>query len=172
MPEAITTYLGINDNVDFTQSLSLHLYTLPEKWKMPQSQVHTYHCICSELVLATFAPLENLPKRKSDGAAICKVAKSDLPIPGGVVLSGSTFEDGSPKILKLDDGFEKRYGLICRRCELQVGYWLDKSQFEEKEQGIRSDVIYVLPGGLMSTEEMKEGKDMEKGVDIRAAAVG
>ena len=131
---------------------------------MPDSKVHTYHCICSELVLATFAPLESLPKRIRDSAAICKVTKSEVPVPGAVILSGSTFDEGTPSILRLEDGFEKRYGVKCRRCDLQVGYWLDKSQFGEKEEGIRSDVMYLIPGSLMSTEDMKGGKNMEKDV--------
>ena len=139
---------------------------------MAQSHIYTYHCICSELVLATFAPLENLPKRKGDGAAICKITSSDLPTPSGVVLSGSTVETDSPVVLKLEDGFEKRYGLQCRRCDLQIGYYLDKSQFEEQEQGIRADVMYILPGGLMGTDEMKVGKDVEEHVELKASGAG
>lgn len=135
---------------------------------MPQSKVYTYHCICSELVLATFAPLEKLPKRKGDGAAICKVTNSDLPMPGGVVLSGSMLETESSVILKLEDGFEKRYWLQCRRCDLQIAYHLDKGQFAERDSGIRPDVMYILPGGLMSTEDMKAGKDMEKEIELQA----
>lgn len=70
-------------------------------------------------------------------------------------------------VLKLEDGFEKRYPLQCRRCDLQVGYHLDKSQFGEKDAGVRADVLYLLPGGLMSTEEMKAGKDMEKEAEFQ-----
>ena len=88
------------------------------------------------------------------------------------MLSGSTYDGNSPTILKLEDGFEKRYGVQCRRCDLQIGYWLDKSQFEDKESGIRSDVIYILPGGLMSTEEMKASKNMEKEIELVAGAAG
>jgi hypothetical protein len=135
---------------------------------MAESKIHTYHCICCELVLATFAPLPKLPKRKGDGSMICKVTNSDLPVPGGVVLSGSAFEKDSPMILKLKDGFEKRYPLQCRRCDLQIGYYLDKSQFGQKEGEIRADVLYILPGGLLSTEEMKAGKDMENEVKLQA----
>ena len=139
---------------------------------MAGSQVHTYHCICSELVVATFAPLQSLPKRKGDKAAICKITKSELPVPGAVVLSGSTCDESKPAVIRLEDGFEKRYGMQCRRCDLQIGYWLDKSQFDEKENGIRSDVMYLLPGSLMSTEEMKAGKNMEKEVELATGVVG
>ncbi|KAK3701882.1 hypothetical protein LTR37_015193 [Vermiconidia calcicola] len=139
---------------------------------MPDSQVHTYHCICTELVIATFAPIQRLPKRKVDGAAICKVTNSNMPIPGAVVLSGSTFDDMEPMVINLEDGFEKRYGARCRRCDLPIGYWLDKSQFEEKENGMRTDVLYLLPGSLMSTEDMKAGKDMEKDIELVAGVAG
>ncbi|KAK5167058.1 uncharacterized protein LTR77_007788 [Saxophila tyrrhenica] len=139
---------------------------------MSKTQVHTYHCLCTELVLATYAPLQSLPKRKADHAAICKLAGSDLPIPGGVVLSGSSFDDAEPIVLNLEDGFEKRYAARCKRCDLQIGYWLDKSQFEPEQKGRRTDVMYLLPGGLMSTEEMKEKKDMGKEVEMAGAAGG
>lgn len=139
---------------------------------MASSQVHTYHCICSELVLALFSPLDKLPKRQGDGSAICKITKSDLPIPGGVVLSGSTFDQDNPIILKLDDGFEKRYAVTCQRCDLQIGYRLDRSQFDDSESGVRADVLYLLPGGLLSTDEMKEGKDRSEAVESGADHVG
>ena len=139
---------------------------------MAQSKIYTYHCICWELVLATFVPLENLPKRKGDGAAICKITDSDLPIPSGVVLSGTRIEANSPMILKLEDGFEKRYVLQCRRCDLQIGYYLDKSQFDEKEHGIRAAVMYILRGGLKSTDEMNAGKNMEKENEFKASSEG
>lgn len=42
-----------------------------------------------------------------------------------------------------------------------VGYQLDKSQFpRENEEGRKEDVFFVLPGGLMTSEEMEAGKDM------------
>lgn len=127
---------------------------------MADPHIHTYHCICTELVLALFTPLENLPKRKSDGARICKIAKSDLPVPAGVVLSGSTLDAEEPIVMKLDDGFEKRFFVRCGRCDLRVGYRLDRSQFGEDEGGVRSDVLYLMAGGLMSTEDMTAGKTL------------
>ena len=139
---------------------------------MAGDNIHTYHCICSELALAIFAPLQDLPKRKSDGAAICKVSKSPLLVPGAVVLSGSTTDEDKPVVLKLEDGFEKRYGVRCRRCELQIGYYLDKNQFEDAETGARLDVLYLLPGSLMSTENMESGKDMESEVELVAGPAG
>lgn len=128
---------------------------------MPQPSIHTYHCLCSELLFATYAPLASLPKRKIDKSYICKVTVSDLPIPSGVVLSGSSIDDTTAVVLKLEDGFEKRYATRCRRCDLQFGYWLDKSQFDEAEKGRRTDVLYLLAGGLVGTDEMRAGRDGE-----------
>ena len=71
--------------------------------------------------------------------------------------------DEKATIVKLEDGFEKRYAVRCTRCGLAAGYQLDKSQFPgtESQDGPRTDVVYILPGGLMTTEEMKEGRSME-----------
>ena len=67
-------------------------------------------------------------------------------------------------VLKLDDGFEKRYAVRCGRCGLMLGYRLDRSQFEEMKEkmGVREDVVYVLSGALLKTEEMEGGRGGEK----------
>jgi hypothetical protein len=63
-------------------------------------------------------------------------------------------------------GFEKRYLQKCGRCGVVVGYQLDGEQFADGGRGKREDVLYVLPGGVMTTEEMVEGKDMGKGLEL------
>ena len=87
-------------------------------------------------------------------------------------MSGCTFDDADPVVLKLDDGFEKRYAARCKRCDIQIGYWLDKSQFEPEQKGRREDVMYLLPGGLMSTDEMREKRDMTKEVGLSVSVEG
>lgn len=72
-------------------------------------------------------------------------------------------DDSTPLILKLEDGFEKRYAARCKRCDLQFGYWLDKSQFDDAEKGRMTDVLYLLNGELLETEEMREGRTGEEG---------
>ena len=63
-------------------------------------------------------------------------------------------------------GFEKRYLQRCGRCGVVVGYQLDGGQFEgadgEGGKGRREDVVYLLPGGVMTTGEMMEGKELGK----------
>lgn len=78
-------------------------------------------------------------------------------------------EDFPCLILKLDDGFEKRYPVQCPRCGVCFGYQLDGSQWvedgnekeKEKEKdddvrrtGRRCDVLYVLREGLVRTEDV------------------
>lgn len=80
-------------------------------------------------------------------------------------------EDFPCLILKLDDGFEKRYPVQCPRCGLCFAYQLDGSQWvedgneKEKEKddddvrrtGRRCDVLYVLREGLVRTEDVIVG---------------
>lgn len=75
-------------------------------------------------------------------------------------------EHDVPIVLKLEDGFEKRYFLQCGRCDLKVAYRLDKSQFDGGGvggEGVREDVLYVLPGALVSTDEVRREMDGEGG---------
>lgn len=85
---------------------------------------------------------------------------------------GKEEEDFPCLILKLDDGFEKRYPVQCPRCGVCFAYQLDGSQWvedgneKEKERekdddmrrtGRRCDVLYVLREGLVRTEDVIVG---------------
>ncbi|KAF2721480.1 hypothetical protein K431DRAFT_224273 [Polychaeton citri CBS 116435] len=139
------------------------------------ASINTYHCLCTELILATAGPIQNFLKREHDGSIICTLTHEDgdAPATGDSTLVNSTFER-SAVVLRLEDGFEKRYAIRCQRCRLLVGYQLHWSQFDEsrKASGQRDDVIYILPGGFMSTEEMEAGKSMEKEVELVARVAG
>lgn len=75
----------------------------------------------------------------------------------GLLLS--TTLSRTPEMLCTDAGFEKRYLQKCGRCALTVGYQLDWSQFQdEKKLGRREDVVFLLPGGFVTTREMVMGK--------------
>lgn len=139
---------------------------------MASAQIHTYHCICNELVAAVFGPLQDAQKRSKDNAAICTLSSSTIPSKGSIVLSSSTHIEDEALVLKLDDGFEKRYAVRCGRCDLQIAYMLDQASFDEASSGRKSDVVYLLPGGLMSTDEMKEGNDMSNEIGLVAGAAG
>lgn len=124
----------------------------------------TYHCLCTEIAFASTSQLSDLPKRTHDGSFICNIETS-------CILNHAVSAEETPTILKLEDGFEKRYAVKCARCGLLFAYQLDLSQLEETktESGRRKDVMYVLPGGLMTTEEMSEGKKMEGEIEVEVA---
>ncbi|GAB7334548.1 hypothetical protein MBLNU13_g06530t1 [Cladosporium sp. NU13] len=108
------------------------------------ANILTYHCLCTQLSLATNAPLETLPKRQLDAAAIATCgdfASASKPTLTMQALS----VDGKATVIKLDDGFEMRYAFTGT----------------ESQSGPRTDVVYILPGGLLTTEEMREGRSME-----------
>ena len=144
---------------------------------MAQKQFHTYHCICAELACALSTTLQQAPKRSRDNAAICPLLPASPSTAanheGSIVLANSTSIDSKPVVLKLEDGFEKRYAVRCGRCDLQIGYLLDRVSFGDGSgNGRKEDVVYLLPGGLMETGEMKEGKDMSAEVGTIVGKVG
>jgi hypothetical protein len=128
--------------------------------------VYTYHCLCSHLLLATTTPLPALPTRQNaaDKAHI-------MPLPPAPSAAGSKApantnahyglllsmrQDPAPEMLTSDNGFEKRYTQRCARCNLAVGYQLDWAQFggPAERTGRREDVVFLLPGGFITTSEM------------------
>lgn len=75
--------------------------------------------------------------------------------------------DRDAVIIRGDQGFEKRYLQRCGRCNLTVGYQLDREQYQGIDgRGRREDVVYLLPGGLVTTKEMVDGKDMTASLAI------
>lgn len=78
----------------------------------------------------------------------------------------SLTQDRKPTLVRREDGFEKRMLYRCLRCRLVVGYELlnqsttgeamdvDGGAGAEGEEGYKGKVIYVLPGGVLSTDFM------------------
>lgn len=183
-------------------------FTMEERLGQESSQatnIHTYHCICTNLIFASTRPASSLARR-SAGLDKCYI----LPLPppprteediqssddettesttaqstnsgkksSDYALLLSTSADRKPMIIRGKDGFEKRYLQRCGRCRTAIGYQLDWAQYpsspgggadsnesaESYDAGRREDVVFLLPGGIQSTEEMMDGKDMSK--DIR-----
>lgn len=119
---------------------------------------HTYHCLCTELILATTLELASLPRRAPpalDKAIILPVvATSILGDDIGSQDQASSVQNGpqndsretsredyghsvlasivvdrKPTIVRREDGFDKRTLVRCQRCKLVIGYKLDDSQF-------------------------------------------
>jgi hypothetical protein len=140
--------------------------------------VYTYHCLCSHLLLATTTPLPALPTRQNsqDKAHIMTLppppsaSKSTAGAHYGLLLS--TRQECSAEIITSDDGFEKRYLQRCGRCNLAVGYQLDWQQFAAERTGRRDDVVFLLPGGFITTSEMINYKKAGGASPTRGAVMG
>ncbi|KIW91487.1 uncharacterized protein Z519_07453 [Cladophialophora bantiana CBS 173.52] len=138
--------------------------------KSPPSPVHTYHCLCTTLVLTTAHDLHSLPRRHEpvqDGALVlappvditrAETLETQRSEPAGSVLL-NVAPERKPVMIRREDGFEKRTLLKCVRCKLVIGYNLDEVHFEKPEGNPRP--VYLLPGGLLSTQDMAEGKQPE-----------
>jgi hypothetical protein len=158
-----------------THRPSPHRTSSEEKLSLAASStVYTYHCLCTHLLLATTTPLPSLPTRQQciDKAHIMPLPPPPTTIPKraappsmdhyGLMLS--TTLDRNAEMIRSDEGFEKRYLQRCGRCNLVVGYQLDWQQFEgESRMGRREDVVFLLPGGFVTTSEMIMGKTPPSG---------
>lgn len=128
---------------------------------------HTYHCLCTSLVLASTHTLSTLPTRTSLDKAII------LPLPSspsssidsdfsqsstGYTILLSLTADQRPTIIRREDGFEKRFLHRCGRCRLVLGYSLDDSHYTAE----KIKVLYILPGGVMSSKVMEQGRKIEE----------
>ncbi|KAF2877644.1 hypothetical protein BDV95DRAFT_154263 [Massariosphaeria phaeospora] len=158
--------------------------TAEEKISLAASNtVYTYHCLCTHLLLATTTPLPALPTRANsmDRAAIMPLPPPPTPAAArrGSAHTGNTSDGGEhyglllsttldrhPEMLCSDDGFEKRYLQRCGRCALVVGYQLDWQQFGGERSGRREDVVFLLPGGFVTTSEMIMGRKPEAGIEM------
>jgi hypothetical protein len=149
------------------------------------SRIRTYHCICTTLLLASTYPLDSLPRRAPpslDQAYILRtsatpqsselinpnqldfsieVASALRDIASGFSLLFSTTTDRAPIIIRGEDGFEKRTLVRCGHCSLVIGYQLDAGHYggnaEAQEQRAR-EVVYLLSGGLVESEDLKAGR--------------
>lgn len=163
--------------------------------------INTYHCICTSLLLASTHLLSSLPRRTQsqsndsgaqDSAIILPLPSSppegdQLPPEGYTLLLGLD-KDPKATVVRRQDGFEKRKLHRCARCRLVVGYELPDQtrggnedvemdgttgKGKEREEEYMGKLLYILPGGVMSTEAMmterKVGEDdvvVGKGIQV------
>ncbi|OQO05385.1 hypothetical protein B0A48_09153 [Cryoendolithus antarcticus] len=120
-----------------------------------RAEITTYHCLCSQLLGGTRLPIETMPKRQLDNSFIAipgDFGKSPL----ATISTQDLLVDSVPTVLRLDDGFEKRYAARCGRCGLMTGYYLDRSQLDNAETGVNEDVLYILPDSLEATDKIRQ----------------
>lgn len=131
------------------------------------TQSYTYHCLCSTLILTTTHDLQTLPHRHEpvrDSALILAppvdITRPDTseshPAQSTSSILLNVAPERRPIIIRREDGFEKRTLFRCSRCKVVIGYSLDDAHWENSEPSLRP--VYLLPGGLLSTAEMVEGK--------------
>ncbi len=151
-------------------------------------QIHTYHCLCTNVVLATTYSLPDLYRRTTPSIdKSCILPCPPLPSNPDPDSDSEDLETAAhftllvslvlpprqiPLLIRREDGYEKRWLLRCGRCRLVVAYQLDWSQYkteliesaagEESKSGRRENVVYILPGAVMTTEEMVKGKKLEQ----------
>lgn len=88
----------------------------------------------------------------------------------GLLLS--THQERNAEMTTSDTGFEKRYLQRCGRCNLAVGYQLDWAQYGGDRTGRRDDVVYLIPGGFMTTSEMINYKKSISAANNNAGVAG
>lgn len=138
--------------------------------------IHTYHCLCSTLLLTTPYALSELPMRASTSGDQARI----LPLPtlslekgttalrddiagvtgdGQDVFLASSLANTRPArkalVVQREDGYEKRRMWRCNRCALGWGYEIEvDADIGGDERKTRT--LYLPEGGLVETGEMKE----------------
>ncbi|CCU79102.1 hypothetical protein BGHDH14_bgh03974 [Blumeria hordei DH14] len=143
-------------------------------------QIHTYHCLCTALVLASSHSLSTLPRRSLDNDAIDTAIilplpditpmpnepDQNLPQEGYSLLIGVDKDSDSIDIRRLQ-GVERRFLYRCSKCQMVIGYeivqgrdvdMIDDNDNDGSNMGTQpiyyGKILYILPGGLMTTEVM------------------
>ncbi|ODQ51488.1 hypothetical protein SAICODRAFT_31170 [Saitoella complicata NRRL Y-17804] len=100
------------------------------------SSITSYFCLCAQHTLTTPLPLSSLPRRPHDKSYV-------LPPRSSFPYRFFARRSNESKVLRREDGYEKRVDWKCERCELLVAYELVREEEEEESQH-----VYVLDGAL------------------------
>lgn len=115
---------------------------------------HTFHCLCTTLILVSVRELDALQRRTEralDKAYVIRVADEKAQ---SRLLNVTQDEE---VVVEVANGFERRRLIKCTKCKLIVGYKLDQTHYPDSSIDAEN-IAYLLPGGLMSTEDMQAGK--------------
>ncbi|RDW90993.1 hypothetical protein BP5796_02158 [Coleophoma crateriformis] len=99
--------------------------------------------------------------------------ESELPSEGYTTLLSLT-PDSKVVVARREDGFERRTVWRCGRCRVVVGYEIVNGEHAGGNEK-PGRVLYILPGGLMTSEFMKGGKkisEAEVGIENGVAGKG
>ncbi|TVY32120.1 hypothetical protein LSUB1_G007687 [Lachnellula subtilissima] len=142
---------------------------------------------------AIILPLPSAPTSSFEDANANEKSNTnanEMPAEGYTIVLG-IIKATKPTVVRREDGFEKRMLWRCIRCGVVVGYEIlgqglglgggekmdvdvdggEKGKGKGKE-GYEGRIMYVLPGGITSTDVMRTGRKIGEGdVDIQAGAV-
>lgn len=65
-------------------------------------------------------------------------------------------------VVRREDGFEVRGLYRCRRCDVCVGYVVEGEGGDVRAEG-EIEILYLLPGGVVSTSFMAGGRKLTEG---------
>lgn len=125
--------------------------------------IHTYHCLCSTLLLATPYLLSSLPTRappSHDHARILPLPPfQHLPPDAYPYLPSLLLPALRPTrkltLVQREDGYERRRVWRCARCGLGIAYEIEHPEEGGKggeEERLR--VLFVMEEGLVTTESI------------------
>ncbi|XP_039266764.2 STING ER exit protein-like [Styela clava] len=95
--------------------------------------LHTYYCLCGQMVLILDCAIEKLPLRRRDKARVIDKKKHAYRL--------NNVEEDETIFLKWADGIEKQFRQKCKRCSLPLLY----RHTEETK-----DAIFIFYGGLVT----------------------
>lgn len=188
-----TRMISREEKINKIQSNQLPIPTYPTQPKMSPSPspppstapaIHTYHCLCSTLLLATPYQLPSLPTRAPPSRDLARI----LPLPPFLPPPPLPHHQHDPPppqqqtqqqqlylpslllptlrpgrkitLVQREDGYERRRVWRCGRCGCAVGYEVEHDSHgsggaDGEEGGMMGvRVMFILEEGLVRTEDM------------------
>nr|CAB3227271.1 UPF0428 protein CXorf56 homolog [Phallusia mammillata] len=113
-----------------------------------EKPLHTYYCLCGQMVLILDCVLERLPLRKRDKARVIDKSKHAHKV--------SNVESSESIYLRWQDGIEQQFREKCSRCELPVYY-----RHVEGSTNVR----FIFKGALVAESESSYKTNIYKQMD-------
>jgi len=101
-----------------------------------EKPLHTYYCLCGQMVLILDCVLERLPLRGRDGARVLDKSKHAHKL--------SNVESADSIYIRWQDGIEQQFREKCNRCNLPIYYRHTEEAAEHR---------FVLKGALVKESE-------------------
>jgi len=115
--------------------------------------LHTYHCLCGQMLLISDKELTDLPQRRIDRSRFLHTSHRKCKL---IVMESDMIR------VQRSDGLEKQTRYKCKKCGLPVAYQVDKG----------SPRYFLLHGGYLKPGEKPDlyAEDIKASVPLAAAA--